>query len=538
MEGFFDVANDVLTAIDDFVWGVPLMTLILAGGILLTARLAGLQFRQLPRALRYMVKNEKGGSGEVSSFGALCTALSATIGTGNIVGVATAIVAGGPGAMFWMWLAALFGMATKYSEGLLAVKYRSIDKNTGHVLGGPFYYIERGMGKRLPQISWRWLAKIFAFFGMCVGLFGIGTFTQVNSINGAITNFFDPDKAASVTILGMNYSWATVIGGIVLAILVGLVVIGGIKRIASVSERIIPAMVVLYVGFSIIVLLANLDKIPGAFVVIFESAFGLRAAAGGALGAIIIAMQKGIARGIFSNEAGLGSAPIAAAAAQTKEPVRQGLVSMTGTFLDTIIVCTMTGLTIVMTGAYQIPGLEGAAITTTAFQAGLPFIPSQVVAFVLMACLALFGFTTILGWDYYGERCLEYLSNGNLKAVKVYRWLYIAAVFIGPYMTVSAVWTIADIFNACMAVPNMIALIVLSGVVARETKDFFKRLKDADGDEDKMEPHVDYDNVPPIDSLTDRLGAKTAQEDTAAVAQGFATAEQLPAPHENAPCFT
>ena len=510
MEGFFDVANDVLTAIDDFVWGVPLMTLILAGGILLTVRLAGLQFRQLPRALRYMMKNEKDGSGEVSSFGALCTALSATIGTGNIVGVATAIVAGGPGAMFWMWLAALFGMATKYSEGLLAVKYRSIDKNTGHVLGGPFYYIERGMGKRLPQISWRWLAKIFAFFGMCVGLFGIGTFTQVNSINGAITNFFDPDKAASVTILGMNYSWATVIGGI--------------KRIASVSERIIPAMVVLYVGFSIIVLLANLDKIPGAFVVIFESAFGLRAAAGGALGAIIIAMQKGIARGIFSNEAGLGSAPIAAAAAQTKEPVRQGLVSMTGTFLDTIIVCTMTGLTIVMTGAYQIPGLEGAAITTTAFQTGLPFIPSQVVAFVLMACLALFGFTTILGWDYYGERCLEYLSNGNLKAVKVYRWLYIAAVFIGPYMTVSAVWTIADIFNACMAVPNMIALIVLSGVVARETKDFFKRLKNADGNEDKMEPHVDYDNVPPIDSLTDRLGAKTAQEDTAAVAQGFATA--------------
>ena len=494
MEGFFDVANDVLTAIDDFVWGVPLMTLILAGGILLTARLAGLQFRQLPRALRYMMKNEKDGSGEVSSFGALCTALSATIGTGNIVGVATAIVAGGPGAMFWMWLAALFGMATKYSEGLLAVKYRSIDKNTGHVLGGPFYYIERGMGKRLPQISWRWLAKIFAFFGMCVGLFGIGTFTQVNSINGAITNFFDPDKAASVTILGMNYSWATVIGGIVLAILVGLVVIGGIKRIASVSERIIPAMVVLYVGFSIIVLLANLDKIPGAFVVIFESAFGLRAAAGGALGAIIIAMQKGIARGIFSNEAGLGSAPIAAAAAQTKEPVRQGLVSMTGTFLDTIIVCSMTGLALVMTGAYQIPGLEGAAVTTAAFQMGLPFIPAEAVSFVLMVCLALFGFTTILGWDYYGERCLEYLSGGSKKAVKTYRWLYILAVFIGPYMTVSAVWTIADIFNACMAIPNMIALIVLSGVVVKETRDYFKRLDEAAGDEDNLAPRDTSDD--------------------------------------------
>ena len=519
-----DKLNEIVSKIDGFVWGLPLILLIITCGIILSIRIGFLQIHKLKLSLKYMLKNEDEGHGDVSSIGALCTALSATVGTGNIVGVATAIAAGGPGALFWMEIAAFFGMATKYSEGLLAVKYRSIDKNTGHVLGGPFYYIERGMGKRLPQISWRWLAKIFAFFGMCVGLFGIGTFTQVNSINGAITNFFDPDKAASVTILGMNYSWATVIGGIVLAILVGLVVIGGIKRIASVSERIIPAMVVLYVGFSIIVLLANLDKIPGAFVVIFESAFGLRAAAGGALGAIIIAMQKGIARGIFSNEAGLGSAPIAAAAAQTKEPVRQGLVSMTGTFLDTIIVCTMTGLTIVMTGAYQIPGLEGAAITTTAFQTGLPFIPSQVVAFVLMACLALFGFTTILGWDYYGERCLEYLSNGNLKAVKVYRWLYIAAVFIGPYMTVSAVWTIADIFNACMAVPNMIALIVLSGVVARETKDFFKRLKDADGDEDKMEPHVDYDNVPPIDSLTDRLGAKTAQEDTAAVAQGFATA--------------
>ena len=366
MEGFFDAVNTVITTIDDFVWGVPLMVLILFGGILLTVRLGGLQFRQLPRALRYMVKNEKGGSGEVTSFGALCTALSATIGTGNIVGVATAVVVGGPGAMFWMWLAALFGMATKYSEGLLAVKFRSIDENTGHVLGGPFYYIERGMGKRLPKISWRWLAKIFAFFGMCVGLFGIGTFTQVNSINTAITNFFDPEKAFTISVLGMDYSIATVIGGIVVAVLVGLVVIGGIKRIASVSERVIPVMVVLYVGFSLVLLLTNLDKIPGAFVVIFRSAFGLDAAAGGMLGAIFIAMQKGIARGIFSNEAGLGSAPIAAAAAQTKEPVRQGLVSMTGTFLDTIVVCTMTGLALVMTGAYQIPGLEGASVTTAA----------------------------------------------------------------------------------------------------------------------------------------------------------------------------
>ena len=503
MEGFFGVINDGLVAIDDFIWGVPLMVLILFGGILLTVRLRAVQFRQLPRALRYMIKNETGGEGEVTSFGALCTALSATIGTGNIVGVATAIVAGGPGALFWMWLAALFGMATKFSECLLAVKYRSIDKKTGHVLGGPFYYIERGMGK-----NWRWLAKIFAFFGMCVGLFGIGTFTQVNSISSAITGFFDPEKNVTVNILGMDYSIFTVIGSLLLALLVGLVVIGGLKRIAKVSERVIPAMVVLYVGFSLILIITNLDKVPAAFVTIFESAFGLQAAAGGMLGAIIVAMQKGIARGIFSNEAGLGSAPIAAAAAQTKEPVRQGLVSMTGTFLDTIVVCSMTGLALVMTGAYQIPGLEGAAVTTAAFQAGLPFIPGDVVSFVLMACLVLFGFTTILGWDYYGERCLEYFSNGSMKAVKVYRWLYIAAVFIGPYMTVAAVWTIADIFNGLMALPNMVALIALSGVVAKETKDYFARLKAA-GDEEGMEPHLPGDNwdIPPIDPLEDRLGA-------------------------------
>lgn len=503
MEGFFSMINDGLVAIDDFIWGVPLMVLILFGGILLTVRLRGVQFRQLPRALRYMIKNETGGEGEVTSFGALCTALSATIGTGNIVGVATAIVAGGPGAMFWMWLAALFGMATKFSEGLLAVKYRSVDKKTGHVLGGPFYYIERGMG-----MKWRWLAKLFAFFGMCVGLFGIGTFTQVNSISSAITGFFDSEKNATVSILGMDYSIFTVIGSIVLAVLVGLVVIGGLKRIAKVSERVIPAMVVLYVGLSVLLIVTNLDKIPGAFVTIFESAFGLQAAAGGMLGAIIIAMQKGIARGIFSNEAGLGSAPIAAAAAQTKEPVRQGLVSMTGTFLDTIVVCSMTGLALVMTGAYQIPGLEGAAVTTAAFQAGLPFIPGEVVSFVLMACLVLFGFTTILGWDYYGERCLEYFSNGSMKAVKTYRWLYIAAVFIGPYMTVAAVWTIADIFNGLMALPNMIALIALSGVVVKETKDYFARLAAA-GNEDEMAPHLPGDNwdIPPIDPLDDRLGA-------------------------------
>jgi AGCS family alanine or glycine:cation symporter len=376
-------------------------------------------------------------------------------------------------------------MATKYSEGLLAIKYRSIEAD-GHVLGGPFYYIERGMGK-----GWRWLAKAFAFFGLCAGLMGIGTFTQINSISGAITNFFDPDKAMTVAVFGTSYSVVTIVASVLLALVVGLVLIGGLRRIAGVSEKIIPTMVVIYVVFSLVLIIFNIGKLPEAFATIVASAFGLRAAAGGALGSIIIAMQKGIARGIFSNEAGLGSAPIAAAAARTNEPVRQGLISMTGTFLDTIIVCSMTGLAIVMTGAYEIPGLEGAAITTTAFQLGLPFLPAQLVSFIMMVCLALFGFTTILGWNYYGERCLEYFSNGSKKAVKVYRWLYILAVFIGPFMTVSAVWTIADIFNACMAIPNMIALIVLSGVVAKETKDYFRRLKEAGGVEKNMLPRVD-----------------------------------------------
>ena len=382
VEQFFATVNSILVAIDDFIWGVPLMVLILAGGILLTVRLRGLQFARLPRALRYMMKNEKGedAHGEVSSFGALCTALSATIGTGNIVGVATAIVAGGPGAMFWMWLAALFGMATKYSEGLLAVKYRSIDED-GHVLGGPFYYIERGMKQRLPQISWRWLAKIFAFFGMCVGLFGIGTFTQVNSINSAITGFFDPNMAHTVSLFGMEYSLATVIGSLVVAIFVGLVVIGGLKRISSVAQNDHS-----HHGCRLCGLLSGAHRSEHrrpARCAGHDCRERVRPAVPllvALLGSIIIAMQKGIARGIFSNEAGLGSAPIAAAAAQTKEPVRQGLVSMTGTFLDTIVVCSMTGLALVMTGAYQIPGLEGAAVTTAAFQTGLPFIPGEAVS--------------------------------------------------------------------------------------------------------------------------------------------------------------
>lgn len=459
--------NQLLGKINTLVWGPPLMILILAGGILLTIRMGVLQLRKLPLAFRYMLKEEEGGEGEVSSFGALCTALSATIGTGNIIGVATAICMGGPGALFWMEVAAFFGMATKYAEGLLAVKYRVTDKEN-HVLGGPFYYIERGMGEK-----WKWLGKLFAFFGICVGLLGIGTFAQVNGISSALQSFFDPNKQYTVEISGIGtYSWVVVIASVILTVCVALVLLGGIQRISNVAQIVVPFMAVAYILFCCVLMLTNVDKIPEALAVIVKGAFSPKAVTGGAVGSIFVAMQNGVARGIFSNEAGLGSAPIAAAAAVTKEPVRQGLVSMTGTFIDTILICTMTGLSIVITGAWQVSGLEGVQVTTYAFNQGLP-LPERFTSCILMLCLVFFAFTTILGWDYYSERCLEYLSGGNKKAIKVFRWLYIAAVFIGPYMTVSAVWTIADIFNGLMAFPNMIAIFALSGVVVKETKQYF-----------------------------------------------------------------
>ena len=461
--------NAILKQIDDLVWGIPLIVLILAVGVFLTVRVKGLQIRLLPRAIKELFLNEKSGTeGEVSSFAALCTALSATIGTGNIVGVATALVAGGPGALLWMWIAAIVGMATKYAECLLAVKYRVVAED-GHIVGGPFYYIEKGMGSK-----WKWLAKIFAVFGVCVGLMGIGTFTQINGITNAVQTFFDPDKTWTVQLFGNTYSWTIVIAGIVLTIAVALVIIGGIRRISTVSQIVVPFMAITYVAVVLIILFTHLNQIPAAIVTIVESAFGLRAAAGGALGAMLAAMQKGIARGIFSNEAGLGSAPIAAAAAQTDSPGQQGLISMLGTFIDTVIICSMTGLAIVLAGSWNM-GLEGVEVTNKAFQMGLPF-PEQVTSFILMICLVFFAFTTILGWDYYSERCLEYLVKGNQTIVKVYRWIYILAIFIGPFMTVSAVWTIADIFNGLMAIPNLIALVALSGVVVAETKLYLKRI--------------------------------------------------------------
>jgi alanine or glycine:cation symporter, AGCS family len=461
--------NEIIDWLDGMVWGLPLIIFIMAIGVYLTLRLKLLQVHHLPRALKFMVKNEVGGTGEVTSFAALCTALSATIGTGNIVGVATAIVAGGPGALFWMWIAAFFGMATKYAEGLLAVKFRKISED-GHVLGGPFYYIEMGMGSRF-----RWLAKCFAFFGAIAGLMGIGTFTQVNGITTAVGNFTAESVKTSVSIFGMDYSIAVILAGLAITIFAALVLIGGLKRISDFAQIVVPFMAIAYVIICLILLFNHASAIPSAIVEIVQGAFGLRAVAGGALGAMIVAMQKGVARGIFSNESGLGSAPIAAAAAQTKEPVRQGLVSMTGTFIDTIIICTMTGLSIVVTKSWNI-GLEGVQVTDHAFRAGLPFSPG-LASFLLMMCLIFFAFTTIIGWNYYSERCVEYLTNGSMRTVLVYRWLYILAVFLGPYMTVKAVWNIADIFNGLMAFPNLIALVALSGIIIKESQEYFNRVK-------------------------------------------------------------
>lgn len=461
--------NSFLTQIDDLVWGIPLIILILTVGIFLTVRLRGLQIRRFSLAVRNLFANEKKGeSGEMSSFAALCTALSATIGTGNIVGVATAIVAGGPGALFWMVVAAIVGTVTKYAECLLAIKYRIVAED-GHIVGGPFYYIERGMGK-----SWRWLGKMFAIFGIGAGLMGIGTFTQINGITSAVNNFFDPDNQWCIELFGRDYSWSVIIAGVLLTLCVALVLIGGIKRISNVAQVIVPFMAGTYILAALLILITHASQIPAAFMIIIESAFGIKAAAGGALGAMMIAMQKGVARGIFSNEAGLGSAPIAAAAVQTDEPAAQGLVSMLGTVIDTVIICTMTGLTIVITGSWNV-GLDGVDVTTRAFQSGLPFQP-QVSSFILMVCLVFFAFTTILGWNYYSGRCLEYLTGGRQGVLKVYQWLYILCVFIGPFMTVSAVWTLADIFNGLMAIPNLIAIVALSGVVAAETKKYLHKV--------------------------------------------------------------
>ena len=451
--------ESILSAIDSFIWGAPLLILLSGTGLYLTLRLGFIQIRYLPRALGYLFKKDKGGKGDVSSFAALCTALAATIGTGNIVGVATAVQAGGPGAIFWMWLVALLGMATKYAECLLAVKYRVRDKN-GFMAGGPMYYIERGLGIK-------WLAKLFALFGVMVAFFGIGTFPQVNAITHAMQDTFN------IPVL---------VTAIIVTLLVGLIILGGVKRIATASSVIVPFMAILYVTTSLVIILFNIEKVPDAISLIIYSAFDPQAALGGAVGFTVMkAIQSGVARGIFSNESGLGSAPIAAAAAQTREPVRQGLISMTGTFLDTIIVCTMTGIVLVLTGAWNNPELAGATVTNYAFAQGLG---TSIGATIVTVGLLFFAFTTILGWCYYGERCFVYLVG--IRGVKLYRLAYIVLVGLGSFLHLKLIWIIADIVNGLMAFPNLIALIGLRKVVIEETKDYFQRLKINHHDQDEI----------------------------------------------------
>ncbi|MER0278637.1 sodium:alanine symporter family protein [Clostridioides difficile] len=438
---------DILNKVDAFIWGPPLLVLLVGTGILLTVKLGVIQITKLPRALKLIFSAENKGSGDVSSFAALCTALAATVGTGNIVGVATAIKAGGPGALFWMWIAAFFGMATKYSEGVLAIKYRTKDKN-GQVSGGPMYYIVNGMGEK-----WRPLAIFFAISGILVALLGIGTFTQVNSITDAINSSFGVDPR---------------ITGVILAVFVALVVFGGLKSISNVATKIVPFMAVIYIVICGIILISFWNKIPETFMLIIKSAFTTTAATGGFLGATIsLAIRNGIARGVFSNESGLGSAPIAAAAAKTEWPAEQGLISMTGTFIDTIIICTLTGFSLVISGVWC-SDLNGAVMTQAAFNGVIPtFGP-----ILLTVSLTLFAFTTILGWSYYGERCFEFLFG--VKGMNGYRTVFVAMVLLGAFLKLEVVWIIADIVNGLMAIPNLIALLALSPIIVSETKKYFE----------------------------------------------------------------
>jgi len=437
-----------ISFISGYVWGWPMLLLLVGTGVWLTILLRGLQFRELWYSLYLaLVKREEKSAtkGDISNFQALMTALSATVGTGNIAGVATAIAIGGPGALFWMWVTGLVGMATKYGEAVLAVKYRTTDAN-GEMAGGPMYYIERGLGMK-------WLGVAFAVFAS-VAAFGIGNMVQSNSVADAVHATFN-----------IPHIWV----GVTLAALTALVILGGIKSIGRVTGVLIPFMILFYLGGALIIVALNLDKVPGAFALIFNHAFNPTAAGGGFAGAtIMMTMRFGIARGVFSNESGLGSAPIAAAAAKTKHPVDQALVSMTQTFIDTIVVCTLTGLILVMFNWNS--GLNGAEMTAAAFEMG--FAGGQ---YIVTLGLILFAYSTILGWSYYGEKSIEYLFGTSV--IMPYRMLFIAAVLLGSTLKVSFVWTLADCFNGLMAVPNLIGLLCLSPVIARETKEYMAKRK-------------------------------------------------------------
>ncbi|MEI4363355.1 sodium:alanine symporter family protein [Streptococcus suis] len=442
---------ELFKAINNLVWGPPLLILLVGTGVYFTLRLGMFQVSKLPTAFRLIFSSDQSGQGDVSSFAALCTALAATVGTGNIVGVATAITTGGPGALFWMWVAAFFGMATKYAEGFLAIKYRTKDAN-GQAAGGPMHYITLGMGQK-----WKPLAVFFAVSGVLVALLGMGTFSQVNSIASSMSS---------------SFGLAPQLVSIVTAISIAFFIFGGIEKISDVSTKIVPFMAILYILASLIVLLVHWNELLPTLGLVLKSAFSPAAAVGGFVGATVKeAIQRGIARGVFSNESGLGSAPIAAAAAKSDNPVEQGLISMTGTFIDTIIICTLTGLIILVTGQWSVEGLEGAPLTQAAFAT----VFGNAGSIALTISLVLFAFTTILGWSYYGERCIEFLFG--TKSILPYRLLFVAMVALGGFLKLDLIWTIADIVNGLMALPNLIALLALSPVIIKETRQYFAKKK-------------------------------------------------------------
>lgn len=439
---------ELFKATNNFVWGPPLLLLLVGTGVYFTIRLGLFQLSKLPTAFRLIFSSDQSGQGDVSSFAALCTALAATVGTGNIVGVATAITTGGPGALFWMWVAAFFGMATKYAEGFLAIKYRTRDAD-GHVAGGPMHYITIGMGQK-----WKPLAIFFAISGVLVALLGIGTFSQVNSITSSLE-----------VSLGLSPQLISIL----LAILVAVIIFGGIETISKVSTKVVPFMAILYILATIVILITNADQLIPALKLVVSSALTPSAAVGGFAGATVKeAIQRGIARGVFSNESGLGSAPIAAAAAKSDNAVEQGLISMTGTFIDTIIICSLTGLSILVTGQWTVEGLEGAPLTQAAFAT----VFGNPGTIALTVSLVLFAFTTILGWSYYGERCIEFLFG--TKSILPYRLVFILMVALGGFLKLDLIWTIADIVNGLMALPNLIALLALSPVIIKETRLYFQ----------------------------------------------------------------
>jgi AGCS family alanine or glycine:cation symporter len=430
-----------------------MLVLLVGTGLFLTLRLNFISFKYLPYALKLAFsKNQDDKSqGDISHFQALMTALAATIGTGNIAGVATAVTLGGPGAVFWMWITALVGMATKYAEAILAVKYRVVDER-GEMAGGPMYFLEKGL-------NMKWLGILFAFFGAIAG-FGIGNMVQSNSVAAAIESTFKVPP---------------IVTGIVLAIFTALVILGGIKSIGKVTSKLVPIMAVFYILGGLVIILLNIPQLPAAIIFILKAAFGgHEAIAGGFAGATVAhAIRFGVARGVFSNEAGLGSAPIAAAAAKTDHPARQALVSMTGTFLDTIVVCSITGLVLAITSTWELANpdtLTGAALTTTAFTNGLGTLGGMIVSIGII----LFAYSTILGWAYYGEKCAEYLLGS--KVIMPYRYIWVIFVAVGAIAKLSFVWDLADTLNGLMAIPNLIGLLLLSGVVVSETKDFFENV--------------------------------------------------------------